>query len=153
MKYAGLLLSALGTSCTVAFGWDPATLPAASARQDAAMEAPVDATTDAAMEAPVDATTDATTDSTADPDAHDATSACDGPAGPRPPCGPSCRVCPEAQVCQGGECVPACRAFLSPCMGMCVEFQTNPRHCGGCGVECNVGAPRCCRGVCVARCI
>jgi Cys-rich repeat protein len=59
--------------------------------------------------------------------------------------------CPSGQVCQGGTCVAApCGAGLTNCTGQgCVNFQTDPHNCGGCGVACPSGMT-CQNGACVS---
>lgn len=58
-------------------------------------------------------------------------------------------TCPPegcAPVCEGGVCV--CPSDFLTCDGLCVNVQTDVRHCGECGVEC-LGGARCAGGVCL----
>jgi Stigma-specific protein, Stig1 len=41
----------------------------------------------------------------------------------------------------------ACSSTSSTCDGVCVDTNTDPRNCGGCGVRC-MGTQACCRAVC-----
>ncbi|MBI5517936.1 MAG: hypothetical protein HY909_29460 [Deltaproteobacteria bacterium] len=140
MRALAAVAVALSAGCTVAFGWDPAALPSAATAQDAGPDG------DAPLDVPGDASDGASDGATDQPDT------CNGLLGTRLHCGACGRACPGATVCQSDQCVPGCRAGLTPCGGMCVDVQSSNQHCGACGVDCAMGTPRCCRGVCVARC-
>lgn len=47
--------------------------------------------------------------------------------------------------------LPVCAAALRACAQGCVDVQTNPAHCGGCGIACGAGQT-CQAGVCTNAC-
>lgn len=62
-------------------------------------------------------------------------------------CG-SCRAkCSAGQVCSLSQCRDACTAGLTACDGSCVDLTSDPKNCGGCGLEC---AEACVEGQCTA---
>ena len=57
-------------------------------------------------------------------------------------CGRIC--CAAGETCVIGECVPnesagGCKQGLTGCGGVCIDLNTDPAHCGGCGVACAAG--------------
>lgn len=52
-------------------------------------------------------------------------------------CGNCGQSCPEAQHCEGGECV--CGSDYEACNGACVDTSADVDHCGGCGESCSSG--------------
>jgi hypothetical protein len=44
--------------------------------------------------------------------------------------------------------VVCCATGLHACTGACVNFQTDPNHCGNCATACSGGTPNCVAGVC-----
>jgi hypothetical protein len=68
-------------------------------------------------------------------------------------CGSTCSV---GQSCVGGKCAGGASGSTScsdPSLydcgdGSCTDFVTDPKNCGGCGIDCGGGA--CMKGVCVA---
>lgn len=59
-------------------------------------------------------------------------------------------LCLAGAACVAGRCTPTggCAAGQIACGGACVDVQTDPSHCGACGVRCAAGA-RCVAGSCV----
>jgi hypothetical protein len=59
--------------------------------------------------------------------------------------------CAEGQVCSAGQCCP----INTPdnCSGSCVNTQTDPNNCGGCGIPCaeSGGTAGCINGQCCAN--
>jgi hypothetical protein len=52
-------------------------------------------------------------------------------------CGSCSVACADATpVCTSGSCVSGCSVTQQRCDGVCVDPQSNPVHCGGCGVVC-----------------
>ena len=49
-------------------------------------------------------------------------------------CGGSCGVCPASAVCGGSTC--ACAPTLTSCPSGCVNVDSDPTNCGGCGKSC-----------------
>lgn len=48
--------------------------------------------------------------------------------------------CTGGKVCSGNQCVtPTCNSPDILCAGVCVNPQTNAKHCGGCGNDCGNG--------------
>ncbi len=96
-----------------------------------------DASTDAS-----DASTDASDASTDASDAAaDAADACVPPFDTPARCGDCFTSCTSAEpVCAavdgGFACVPLCTPPLEDCSGTCVDKQTDPDNCGGCGIRC-----------------
>jgi hypothetical protein len=79
---------------------------------------------------------------------------CDGQCidglGNRNNCGKCGNQCPAGQDCIGGSCQPPCgpceervnnvcvpKDGLTNCNGACVNTQTDPNNCGGCGTVCD----------------
>ena len=62
-----------------------------------------------------------------------------------------CGACssPCGGFCQDGICVSSCDAGKQQCAGGCVDFQTDPANCGGCGNMCSPGE-LCTAGQCEA---
>ncbi len=53
-------------------------------------------------------------------------------------CGATAEVCAGATpICQDGVCVASCTGGHDLCNGDCVNTETHPLHCGGCGNACN----------------
>lgn len=54
--------------------------------------------------------------------------------------------------CMNAGCKQACPAPLACCVCTCTDLQTDPRNCGGCGVDCETTASSniCVAGVCQA---
>ena len=69
------------------------------------------------------------------------------------PSGVKCKgeCCPEGATCvkgTGGGCT--CPTGQTACNGTCVDTNTDPFNCGGCGNQCGQGQPPCCiEGTCV----
>lgn len=59
---------------------------------------------------------------------------------------------PDAAVSDTGPSSNCEIAVLSSCNGACVDLQSNPSHCGACGVSCTAAAPFCESATCVATC-
>lgn len=74
-------------------------------------------------------------------------------------CGACGFVCPEGAACAGGSCVadcggtpcPACQADETACGSACVELDSDPDNCGGCGMVCDTGL--CEDGACRAEAV
>jgi hypothetical protein len=66
-----------------------------------------------------------------------------GPDGCGGTCGPGCRA---DQTCTAGACV--CPAGRTECASVCVNTQSDPQNCGGCGVACGP-AEACVSGSCM----
>jgi len=86
-----------------------------------------------------------------------------GDSSTAPPAGDSCDLsCPPGQTLDAEACVCRCPTDQALCDGACVNFATEPRHCGACGNACLPGevctSGRCgacasgvtCDGVCCA---
>ena len=60
-------------------------------------------------------------------------------------------ICPLGTSSAGALCVP-CATGMTACLvdgdGTCVDAQTDPNNCGGCGITCPVPAPSCQFGTC-----
>lgn len=56
------------------------------------------------------------------------------------------------QAGSGGQtaCMPACSGGRRCCEGECVDLESDPRHCGACGIECSEDTPYC-LGSCMER--
>jgi stigma-specific protein Stig1 len=96
----------------------------------------------------------------------DACGSVDGGATPRPHCDPrrhQCVQCVSASDCQAGESCSAAGQCAQPCDasggcpgsstccgGFCIDTNSDPLNCGGCGSGCAGGAAAlCCGGQCV----
>lgn len=78
-------------------------------------------------------------------------------------CGDACSVCGTDELCCGGACVERdetrCMNCDNSCAGgeccpalmMCIDTQTDPNNCGGCGATCAVGQG-CSGGECCNMC-
>ena len=86
-------------------------------------------------------------------------------------CGGRCAVCcgdgdcRGGKICRNGTCV--CPGGTRECGGVCVDIETDPAHCGGCGIRCGTDqhcdhgtcacdaarcAGDCCNNICFAVC-
>ena len=66
-------------------------------------------------------------------------------------CGSSHQDCDDDEYCSGGTCV--CRPGLDRVGSSCVDFDTDPMHCGGVGIDCStMGTMVTCRGSCEDAC-
>jgi hypothetical protein len=63
-------------------------------------------------------------------------------------CGDCTTRCRDDQQCLAGACT--CRPGLLECGGVCVDPDSDPANCGGCGKSCGTGA--CGGGVCKSAC-
>ena len=72
---------------------------------------------------------------------------------PKPPKGPGkWRKCCARLVCLDKRCISdECPSF-SRCGGVCVDLQTDPKHCGACNHACLQGE-RCLGSTCVSQCL
>lgn len=66
-------------------------------------------------------------------------------------CGASCAVCTagklEKATCDGSTCGVMCTTNVT-CFGACVDTNTDPKNCGGCGISCENLQP-CINGGCM----
>jgi len=60
----------------------------------------------------------------------------------------SSMACASGTSCSGGKC--GCAQGLTPCNGVCVDLQTDPKNCGACGENsCSTKSMGCSKGQCV----
>jgi hypothetical protein len=140
-----LAAAAALAGCTVALDFGPAALlPPRDGSVDAAAFADA-----AAIEAGADVTA-----IEAGADVADASARCDADlASSSLHCGACNRACEGSARCAMGACRGnVCSGSLEPCGALCVDLRSDARNCGACAAECGAGTPRCCRGVCAARC-
>ncbi|HJL17153.1 MAG TPA: hypothetical protein RMH99_15915 [Sandaracinaceae bacterium LLY-WYZ-13_1] len=95
----------------------------------------------------------------ADPDDGDVpppACSCDGRTCGDDGCGNPCGECGTGLLCSAGACIAGeCPEGSSECSGECVELDSDPRHCGSCGLACPDdpnGAPVCVAAGCGLEC-
>ena len=78
---------------------------------------------------------------------------CDGTLCGDDGCGGSCGACADPYVCSEGACVSGCPDGVTPCDNECVDYDTDPEHCGDCATICattDPGEVGVCDGACGA---